>query len=210
VDLLAPGQGIRSSITGGVFGDKSGTSMSAPHVAGAFAVIRGRRATATVDQIETALRNTGVPIVVPGTSPSLTIRRINVEAALATFGTNPGTFVTRALTVPQTYTMDFDAGAVGGPAGNVDLWFQAETATALFLTPRNGAQIWVGDRSNRNYEGCSTGAYTTSRVSLSAVPVGSYVCMRTNQGRISQFRMNAISSGSPRTLSIGFTTWNLG
>jgi hypothetical protein len=34
--------------------------------------------------------------------------------------------------------------------------------------------------------------------------------MRTNQGRVSQFRMNAISSSSPRTLSIGFTTWNLG
>jgi hypothetical protein len=37
--------------------------------------------------------------------------------------------------------------------------------------------------------------------------VGSYVCVRTNEGRISQFRINAISSGSPRTLSLGYTTW---
>ena len=40
-------------------------------------MIRSRAPTATVDQIETALRNTGVAIAVPGTSPSLTRRRIN-------------------------------------------------------------------------------------------------------------------------------------
>jgi hypothetical protein len=44
-------------------------------------------------------------------------------------------------------------------------------------------------------------------VPLAAVPVGSYVCMRTNQGRISQFRMNGISGGYPKVLQMGYTTW---
>ncbi len=117
----------------------------------------------------------------------------------------PSTYRTALLSVAQTYVFDLDAGSVGAEG---DIWFEAQTATALFLTPRGGAQMAVGDRSNRGYGGCSTASYSTARVALSAVPVGSYVCVRTRGGRVSQFRMNAISSGSPKTLTIGFTTWN--
>jgi hypothetical protein len=48
---------------------------------------------------------------------------------------------------------------------------------------------------------------SANRVSLRDIPVGSYVCVKTNEGRISQFRVNGISSGSPKTLSLGYTTW---
>lgn len=118
----------------------------------------------------------------------------------------PRTHSTGQLSVPQTYTFDLDEGSVGA-SGAADLWFEAETATELYITPRNGARIAVGDRSNRGYSGCSTARYTSSRVALSAVPVGSWVCVRTNEGRFSQFRMNSISPRSPRTLSIGYNTW---
>jgi hypothetical protein len=117
----------------------------------------------------------------------------------------PRTHTTGPLEVPQSYTFDLDAGGVGG-AGS-DIWFHAVTNTELYLEPRSGAQMAVGDRSNRGRDGCAAASFSTSRVTLSAVPVGSYVCVRTNEGRISQFRMNAISSGSPKTLSIGYTTW---
>ena len=50
-------------------------------------------------------------------------------------------------------------------------------------------------------------SYSTARVPLSAVPVGSYICMKTNQGRTSQFRMNAITGLSVKNLEIGYTTW---
>jgi subtilisin family serine protease len=39
LDLLAPGASINSSVPGGGFGFNSGTSMSAPHVTGAYAVL---------------------------------------------------------------------------------------------------------------------------------------------------------------------------
>jgi len=116
----------------------------------------------------------------------------------------PQTHSTGALSVPQTYLFDLDNGAVGASG---DVWFHAVTNTQLYLEPSGGAQMAVGDRSNRGRDGCAAASYSTARVALSAVPVGSYVCVRTNEGRISQFRVNAISSGSPRTLSLGYTTW---
>ena len=117
----------------------------------------------------------------------------------------PVTHSTRILEVPQTYAFDLDAGNVG--SAGADLWFHAVTNAELYIEPRNGARIAVGDRSNRGRDGCASASYSTARVELAAIPVGAYVCVRTNEGRISQFRMNNITSGSPKTLTIGYTTW---
>ncbi|QKV19859.1 hypothetical protein [Oricola thermophila] len=115
------------------------------------------------------------------------------------------TAATGRLDIPQTYQFDLDRGAV--TRSGADFWFQAETASLLYLVPQNGARIGVGDRSNRGAAGCATARYTGNRVSLRDLPVGSYICARTNEGRISQFRINGLSGGSPKTLSIGFMTW---
>ena len=117
----------------------------------------------------------------------------------------PRTHTTGPLTIRQTFLADLDAGRI--TTNGADIWFQAETRRRLFVTPRNGAKIAVGDRSNRGLAGCTRAHFSSTRVRLSSIPVGSYVCVKTNQGRISQFRVNALSSGSPKTLSIGYTTW---
>lgn len=117
----------------------------------------------------------------------------------------PQTHTTGLLQVQQTFEFDLDRGQVGGTSA--DLWFQAETDDLLYLVPRNGALIGVGDRSNRGYAGCRSARMNDSRVSLRDIPSGSYVCVTTNEGRISQFRVNGVSGGFPRTLSLGYTTW---
>ncbi len=117
----------------------------------------------------------------------------------------PATHSDGIISVPQTYLFDLDSGAVGSSG---DIWFHAVSATERYIEPRGGAQMAVGDRSNRQFAGCSAADYATTPARLADVPVGSYICVRTNEGRISQFRMNAITpDASPSTLTIGYTTW---
>ena len=71
----------------------------------------------------------------------------------------------------------------------------------------NGAQLAVGDKSNRGYDGCAAEAFSTASVALNTLPPGSYVCVATNQGRVSQFRIVGLSPGIPKTLTIAYTTW---
>ncbi|MBI9045471.1 MAG: BspA family leucine-rich repeat surface protein [Anaerolineaceae bacterium] len=86
VDILAPGSSIYSSIPGNVFSYKSGTSMAAPHVTGAWAVLRQRYPTAGVADILGYLQTTGVSIT--DSRNAITKSRIQVDEAL-NYETNP-------------------------------------------------------------------------------------------------------------------------
>lgn len=82
LDFLAPGRLIRSSVPPNGFDLSSGTSMAAPHVAGAFAILSQRLGRANVDAVAEALRSTGVPIEDPRNG--VVTPRIAVRAALDT------------------------------------------------------------------------------------------------------------------------------
>jgi hypothetical protein len=63
LSLWAPGVAIRAPWYGSTgFANASGTSMATPHVAGAWATLREAAPSASVDEILTALQDTGVPI----------------------------------------------------------------------------------------------------------------------------------------------------
>jgi subtilisin family serine protease len=62
LDLYAPGSTIYSSIPGGSFTTMQGTSMAAPHVAGAWAVLKHANPEASVIEIENLLKSVGPSI----------------------------------------------------------------------------------------------------------------------------------------------------
>jgi subtilisin family serine protease len=83
LSLVAPGVGINSSEAWGTFVSWSGTSMAAPHVAGAWALIQDLDANLAVTDVLNALKNTGT--LVSGKP------RINVDAALISLSPKPAT-----------------------------------------------------------------------------------------------------------------------
>jgi len=83
LSLFAPGEIIYSSIPGGGFQNLKGTSMAAPHVAGAWAVLKSKQPNASVSDVLNALATTGTPILDPGNG--ITKPRINVDRALQLF-----------------------------------------------------------------------------------------------------------------------------
>ncbi|MCP3983883.1 MAG: S8 family serine peptidase [bacterium] len=83
--LLAPGTSVTSSIPPDMFGGTqwgtaSGTSMAAPHVAGAFASMRSAIPGLTVDDGLQALIDTGTPVT--DSRNGITKPRIDVELAI--------------------------------------------------------------------------------------------------------------------------------
>ncbi len=64
--VAAPGVGITSTLPGGGYGDKSGTSMATPHVTGLVALIRQAHPTFTADQVRNELKADAIDVSTPG------------------------------------------------------------------------------------------------------------------------------------------------
>jgi len=81
LNLLAPGSDIKSSVPGATYENYSGTSMAAPHVAGAWAAIKSKLPNATVTDVLNALASTGKNIA--DQKNGIAKPRIQVDAALS-------------------------------------------------------------------------------------------------------------------------------
>jgi subtilisin family serine protease len=89
LDFLAPGateqtydngKGILSAIPGTKFRRYQGTSMAAPHVAGAFAILKSAVPAASLEQMRQALQKTGRMVADPRNG--VTAPRIQLDAAI--------------------------------------------------------------------------------------------------------------------------------
>ena len=122
VDLAAPGTFILSTWKGGGYAALSGTSMAAPHVSGAVALLAAAKPGITVAEVRGAILGTTAPLA-SLVGKTVTGGRLDAFAALASLGvaaaplppaTTPLRTVVVSPAVPLPFSDEFNAaGALG-------------------------------------------------------------------------------------------------
>ncbi len=110
------------------------------------------------------------------------------------------------LAIRQTFSADLDAGTITSARG-ADIFFQARTATERFITPRSDALIAVAGRQEIDRAGCAALNLRSDPIPIQRVPAGTYLCVRTNDGRLSRVRVDQTVGPSPGVLRITYLTW---
>jgi len=151
LNLLAPGELIISSVPGGFYDNKQGTSMASPMVAGAWAVMKQRFPTDTIPQTLTRFRYGGVQVM--DTRQGLVKPRINIISAMNTSNVDPCNNAPTSINFGQTLNATFsntdclllfgqraDLYAFNGTQGQGVAITQSSSAffTYLYLADPNG------------------------------------------------------------------------
>ena len=159
LSLLAPGSAITSSVPFNAYAVMNGTSMASPHVAGAWAVLKQANPVASVTDVLTALRNTGVLIGDDGSQASYP--RINVDAArMALVDPTPGQpSITSVVQNGGTLTIAWTSGGGGTPTSHRLDIFSADGIRVTSVT--------VGATSNFSFS-LPAGVQGTFGVSVTA------------------------------------------
>jgi hypothetical protein len=121
VDLAAPGVSILSTYRTGGYVSMSGTSTSTPHVAAVAGLVRSAHPTATVDEVEAALRETAVDLGTAGRDNVFGSGRVNAAAAVAWTPAAPTPTPTPAPTPSPTPIPSPSAITVGSPVAGLTM-----------------------------------------------------------------------------------------
>jgi subtilisin family serine protease len=170
LDLLAPGSDINSAVPGAGFESLSGTSMAAPHVAGAFAVMRSRSPNATVDEILNAFTSTGRSVL--DNRNSITKPRIRLDQALDRLGGAGGGSLAVAPVGDTAIS-----GEVGGPftPANLTLTLSNRGDQALAYRITDDANWLDLSSSGGNLAaGADTSVTAALNANANALPAGDY------------------------------------
>ena len=147
-DLMAPGFSIKSARVGSGYQFASGTSMWAPHVAGAFAILKSAHPTATVSEMEQALENGGPATIISGAS--YTVPRLDIAAGRALLDPQQPPPLPAPETVAATIVLNVGSSHVFGPESHIRIFNPTAlsgSVTADVRDSETGESVgtWVSD-----------------------------------------------------------------
>ncbi|AHE98501.1 serine protease [Thioalkalivibrio paradoxus ARh 1] len=206
VDIAAPGSSINAAFISGTsnshYAHLSGTSMAAPHVAGAFASVRAAYPTATIIQIRNALRDTGTAI----SSAGSTIPRINVDAAIDSLSASACPYDDHLTLQNTSVTSPAFYGAcrtiTAGPAFVVTATGDATFRAGQRISLRPGFAVRAGGRFRAEIEpGLASHPEASGQSSIRVNPTDGSVAglaQASEQDRAGTGTLSRISVGSGR------------
>ncbi|MEM1386024.1 MAG: SH3 domain-containing protein [Pseudomonadota bacterium] len=113
----------------------------------------------------------------------------------------PIVHVEGTVTIPINGRANLDTGRPG-PAG-ADIWWRRD-ADGIRLLPVNGAQLGLGNGSDRSLFECREEAFTEAAVGSAALLPGTVVCVKTNLGRTGRVEIGASEASG---VEVMFITW---
>ncbi|MEU4745555.1 PASTA domain-containing protein [Actinosynnema sp. NPDC023658] len=116
--------------------------------------------------------------------------------------------VERDLVLGRYNWVDLDNGAYS-PGHGGDLYFGQDAGTLAFhlqpMSPGGAAEVGIAVRGHGT---CATASTTTDRITLDPPLVGTVICVRTDEGRLSAVEITGTDDGpNGRNLHIAYTTW---
>jgi subtilisin family serine protease len=126
VHIAAPGDSVYSTVPGGRYGSKSGTSMASPHVAGVAALLKSTNPTATPAQLRQLLATQAVDLTCSDSRCSGSTAknnffgegRVNAAAAVGPGTPGPSFENTADVAIPDAGAAVSSSITVSGVAGN--------------------------------------------------------------------------------------------
>lgn len=144
IELAAPGYVVYSTLGGGEYGFKSGTSMASPHVAGVAALVRAAQPDLGVDEVRQVLRSTAQDIDATGFDWASGYGVVDAGAAVAAVASSnlllslhPGELTLAVEPGGSAIVTPVEVRNVG-VAGTIN-WSATDDASWITLSPTSGS-----------------------------------------------------------------------
>jgi hypothetical protein len=99
-------------------------------------------------------------------------------------GTSPSevsltAFWAYSVSLEQSWVMDLDTGSLGATPSS-DLWFEGVGGSERYLSPMNGTRMALAGTTAPGLNGCVAATVSFSKIPISSLTAGRYVCAYTN------------------------------
>lgn len=120
----------------------------------------------------------------------------------------PPVYATGYSEISPGRTVDLDLLRTDAPAVEADIRFAATSTLVRYLEPLNGAVLAVGGKRSAGRDGCAGASFSSNmRVMINQATIGSFICARTNRGRLAELVPYELAGNAALTLRIRYVTW---